>query len=124
MEESLKIVNIMLNDKKLKEILVVPLTDLVVEKEGANILISHSSGLCKALTINESGFRIWELIDGKRCVDDIIKINYKYWNTKLSKQRRVSEDILDFLTNLAIHGCVEFVHRSSIDAEKHFEKKS
>ena len=96
---------------------VFPLTDLVVEQDGSVIILSHSAGVCKAVTVNESAYSIWKLVDGSRTADDIADIFVRSQELGDANERTVRQDVRGFLEALAGEGCLEFAEATRMEKE-------
>lgn len=88
----------------------VPTTELVVEDRHEVTVISHHQGICKAATLNQTGYAIWKLIDGKKSIGEITEL---FILTSLNGINHnfqvVSNDILTFITKLEEKGFVYFL---------------
>lgn len=67
-----------------REVVIIPLESLNNQEPRVKLL-------------NSVGSRIWELIDGTRKVEDIIKILYEEFDTSY---KQLSSDVVDFLSRL------------------------
>lgn len=82
-----------------------PTTELEVKEETGVTIISHNQGLCKAITLNDTGYAIWQLIDGKRNTDEISNL---LWSEQFSlDHENFKKDILTFIKELIAEGFVE-----------------
>ena len=88
---------------------VAPLTDLIVEQDGTTVVISHSTGVCKAVELNDSGALIWSLVDGRRTAAQIADQAVKLWAGDGQNEPAIRTDVAQFLDRLVAEGCVEFM---------------
>ena len=84
-----------------------PTTDLEVRDNTKVSIISYNQGLCKAITLNETGYSVWLLLDGKRNISEII--NEFYINNKNIDFQEISKDITSFMVELQNNGFVNLL---------------
>jgi len=49
----------------------IPTTELVTQTDAGTTVISYHQGVCKAATLNKTGYSVWQLMDGKRTIREI-----------------------------------------------------
>lgn len=84
----------------------VPNTELVTEGDSEVTIISYHQGVCKAAKLNKTGFKVWQLIDGKRTICDIVSIVASLDAASQPNLEIIHSDINNFIISLAKEGFV------------------
>ena len=90
----------------MKKQIPIPNTDLEVKNNSDYIIINYNQGICKAMTLNLSGYTIWKLIDGIRNINEITKIIHSEQNS-VQNIDVILKDIIKFVKKLNLEGFVD-----------------
>ena len=85
----------------------VPTTELLVEEDGGVTIISYHQGICKAVKLNETGYRVRKLIVGNHSIQQIVSQVADSFTTpaKVSIQS-VTKDVDEFIAELSQEGFI------------------
>ena len=85
----------------------IPNTELVTDTDSEATLISYHQGICKAAKLNHTGYRVWQLIDGKRTIREIASLIITSCGSIPDlNAESVHEDVNGFIIVLAKEGFV------------------
>lgn len=85
-----------------------PLTDLVVQQANGAVLITNHDGICRAATLNATGYAVWQMIDGRRSIDIILAdlLRSASWTPSVDPEV-VAADVRAFIEELRVQGFLE-----------------
>lgn len=98
------------NERK-KKILLEP--DYLLERIDNEVTVYHPT-LTTSLYLNETGGLIWELCDGQRSTEDIIKILGEIYQ---ENRQQIAEDVMNIITRLVDNNIARLQNRTKDCAE-------